>query len=85
MQELDTLARQAVLDALALAGPGDDGTGFIRTAPPAAYLSGQRLTLAREALSVLRLGAPTADPDILSERFKPRLRELVLSGIIGKP
>jgi hypothetical protein len=77
---LETIARQAAADALVLCGPPLDGGGYIRTAPLETYLTGQRLVLAREALAVAGKDRHTINVDTLTERFLPRLRELVQSG-----
>jgi hypothetical protein len=67
------LAYQATLDALALRGPDAGGGGFIVTAQPAEYLSGDRLRLAQEALACLPAGATTADAAAIAEQIEPRI------------
>lgn len=83
MSSLDALTTQAVLDALALAGPDESGVGFIRTSPAATYLDATRLQLAREALAVIGHRRATVDDvSVLADLVKPRIRELVQSGMI---
>jgi hypothetical protein len=83
MASLDSLANQAVLDALAIAGPGEDGAGFIRTSPTYSYLDATRLRLAREALAIIGdRRKTTEDVAVLAALVRPRLRELVLDGTL---
>jgi hypothetical protein len=83
MSTLETLTTQAVLDALALSGPDETGVGFIRTSPAVAYLDGDRLRLAREALAVIGERRATLDDvSVLADLVKPRIRELVQNGTI---
>jgi hypothetical protein len=83
MSNLESLTTQAVLDALALAGPDESGVGFIRTTAPLAYLDGDRLRLAREALALIGNRRATLDDvSVLADLVKPRIRELVQNGTI---
>ena len=83
MKTLESLTTQAVLDALALAGPDDSGVGFIRTSPAVAYLDADRLRLAREALALIGNRRATLDDvEVLADLVKPRIRELVQNGTI---
>jgi hypothetical protein len=83
MKTLESLTTQAILDALALAGPDDTGVGFIRTSPSVAYLDGDRLRLAREALALIGNRRATLDDvSVLADLVKPRIRELVQNGTI---
>jgi hypothetical protein len=65
-------SRQAIFDALAIRGPTAAG-GFITTADPLTYLSGQRLDLAQEALRFLPTGARMLDADRLAIEFEARI------------
>jgi hypothetical protein len=83
MKNLDSLVTQAVLDALVLSGPSEDGTGFIRTSPPSFYLQGDRLRLAVEALAAIgKRRPPSTDVSVLSDLVRPRVRELIQNGTI---
>lgn len=74
------LARRAARDALALAGPDEGGGGFMRTTDESSLYDSQRLTLAREALAILRSRRGAIDAVELAELVSPRIRELVLGG-----
>lgn len=71
---LSEIALTAVYDAMALAGPGDDATGFIRTSTADTYLGGERLTLAREVLKHLPPGTTAATAQEVALTLVPVVR-----------
>jgi hypothetical protein len=69
-------AIQTVHDALALRCL-EDGTGFIRTADPRAYMDPDRLRLAEEIAKRLPAGTTSADAPAIALELEPVIRALV--------
>ena len=76
METIHGLAIQAVHDALALRGLAD-GIGFIRTADPRTYMSGDRLRLAQEVAKQLPAGTSQADASTVAIKLEPMIRALL--------
>jgi hypothetical protein len=77
MTDVHAITTQAIHDALSLRGPEVGGGGFIRTAAPAAYMSDQRLRLARVAAKHLPAGASTLDVERLTDTIEPFIRAIL--------
>jgi len=76
MKTINNLAIQAVHDALSFRCLAD-GTGFIRTADPRAYMDPDRLRLAEEVAKQLPTDATQADASAIAIKMEPVIRALV--------
>ena len=76
MKTIHDLAIQAVHDALSLRCLAD-GTGFIRTADPRAYMDPDRLRLAEEIAKQLPAGTTQANALTVAIELEPVIRALV--------
>jgi hypothetical protein len=76
MKTMNDLAIQAVHDALSLRCLAD-GTGFIRTADPRAYMDADRLRLAEEVAKQLPADATQANASAIAIKMEPVIRALV--------
>lgn len=76
MKTIHDLAVQAVHDALSLRCLAD-GTGFIRTADPRAYMDADRLRLAEEVAKQLPPGTTAANAGAVAEKLEPVIRALI--------
>ena len=77
MKTIHDLATQAVHDALVIRGL-EDGTGFIRTTDPRAYMDADRLRLAEEVAKQLPTDATQADASTIAIKMEPVIRALVV-------
>ena len=68
---------EAVFDALSLSGPTEDGGGFVRTTDPAAYMSAQRLQLARAVAERLPAGTTAATAERVAHEMVPFVRSML--------
>ena len=76
MKTIRDLAVQAVHDALSLRCLAD-GTGFIRTADPRAYMDADRLRMAEEIAKQLPAGTTQANALTVAIELEPVIRALV--------
>jgi len=76
MKTINDLATQAVHDALVIRGLAD-GTGFIRTADPRAYMDPDRLRLAEEVAKQLPANATQAEASAIAIKMEPVIRALL--------
>lgn len=76
MKTIHDLAVQAVHDALSLRCLAD-GTGFIRTADPRAYMDADRLRLAQEVAKQLPTDATQANASAIAIKMEPVIRALL--------
>ena len=76
MKTIRDLAIQAVHDALSLRCLAD-GTGFIRTADPRAYMDPDRLRLAEEVAKQLPAATTQANASTVAIELEPVIRALV--------
>jgi hypothetical protein len=67
------LALNAVYDALALRGPGENG-GFMRTSTPNQHMTPERLRLARAVADKLPAGTTHANADSVALELCPFIR-----------
>jgi hypothetical protein len=67
------IALNAVFDALALRGPGENG-GYMRTSTPGQHMTPERLRLARAVADKLPAGTTHANADSVALELCPFIR-----------